>query len=223
MRSNPFAWAVLRRVIIPRLLKDLDSVRFIDTPTDLDTDRPLLVLANHTSWWDGFLVHELVRRVRPKAPLYTIMLERELGRARFLRWTGCIGIEPGDPGTVRRAVNTVRALASEEPTTAVQFFPQGAIGPSRARPLGFKEGYRLVARALGEASILPVGIHLELFNRRKPTAFVVCAPPFEGATPVPSAEQLEARIGAALDDLNRHLDRWGEHWATSELAGRLAS
>jgi len=214
---------VLRRVIIPRLLRDLDSVRFLDVPDGLPDDRPLLVVANHTSWWDGFLIHELVRRVRPSASLYTIMLEKELEKAPFLRWTGCIGIEPGDPATLRKALTTVRTLARKDPGTVVQFFPQGAIGPSRARPLGFKNGYRVVARALGNAMVLPVGIHLEMLNKRKPTAFVICASPIASGDPTPTADQLEAKVGAVLDEVNQHLDRWGEHWGGTALAGRVAS
>ena len=43
----------------------------------LPADRPVVIAANHTSWWDGFLLRDLQRRLRPEAPLYTVMLESE--------------------------------------------------------------------------------------------------------------------------------------------------
>src|SRR5947208_2199405 len=60
-------------------------VRIGQMPATLSADVPLLLVANHTSWWDGFVLRELQRRLRPDAPLYTLMSSAELARFPALR------------------------------------------------------------------------------------------------------------------------------------------
>lgn len=210
-RSNRAAWWALRRLILPVLFRGLHAVRILGEPR-VPQGRPLLVLANHVSWWDGFLVERLVRRLRPDAPLYTVMLERELARAPFLRLTGGLGLVPGSMAGTRALLRTLERERARSRDLVVQFFPQGSIYPSRRRPLGFQDGFRLVARALGDAVLLPVGIHLEPFNHARPTALVAVGEPWDPGADVPTAGDVEKRVTQLLDDVLAAVDRDGERW-----------
>ncbi|MEZ4414491.1 MAG: lysophospholipid acyltransferase family protein [Gemmatimonadota bacterium] len=210
--STPLAWAFLDRLLLPVLLRSLHAVRILGAPTALDATRPLLIVANHASWWDGFLVQRLARRLRPVAQLHTIMLERELRRAPFLRHTGALGLVPGSLASTRSLLKRLHALRRASPELVVQVYPQGRIVPSRRRPLGFQRGVGAIARALVDPIILPVGLHLEPLNHPRPTAFVVCGPPVpDGRTP--SAEELEDHVTRGLDRFLARIDEAGEHWS----------
>src|SRR5690606_18696619 len=132
---------------------------------------PLLIAANHVSWWDGFLVRALQRALRPQAPLHTVMTSAELARFPLLGWMGAVGMDPSSASSVGHAVGVLERRLSAHPEGVVAFFPQGRIWPSHRRPLGFARGVELFASHLG-AVVLPVGLHLEPLNRVAATAFV---------------------------------------------------
>ena len=63
-------------------------------PADLPRGVPLLLAANHVSWWDPFTLREMQRALRPGAPFFTVMLEAELARRPFFRRMGVVGLDP---------------------------------------------------------------------------------------------------------------------------------
>jgi 1-acyl-sn-glycerol-3-phosphate acyltransferase len=174
--------------------------------SNIPREIPLLLVANHVSWWDGFLLIELQRILRPNAPFSTVMLESELRQSPFLRRIGAVGIDPDAPSTVLSAIREVSARAQERRDTLVFFFPQGRIWPSWRRPLGFKRGIEVFAKALGEVAIVPVGLHIEPLNRVAPHVFIRAGEPTIGGEVSSSA--LEAMVTRELDWI---LDLVSEH------------
>jgi 1-acyl-sn-glycerol-3-phosphate acyltransferase len=175
-------------------------------PRDLDAGRPLVIAANHVSWWDGFLLREVQRRVRPNAPHYTLMTRRELDRFPFFRRLGVVGIDPGSAGSVLRALRVLEARVAERPDSVVGFFPQGRIWPSYRRPLGFRRGVERFARRLS-AQVLPIGIHAEPLNAPAPSLFLNAGEIVEPTVPV---ARLETEVERLLDDLFEFLALHGE-------------
>jgi hypothetical protein len=53
---------------------------------------PLLMIANHISWWDGFWAMYLNLKVFHKK-FYFMMLEDQLLKFRFFQWTGGFSIK----------------------------------------------------------------------------------------------------------------------------------
>ena len=170
------------------------------------TGRPLLLAANHVSWWDGFVLREVQRALRPGAPMYTVMSSAELARFPYFRLMGVVGVDPASPGSVARALAFLRARLRERPESTVVFFPQGRIWPSHRRPLGFRRGVEVFARRLS-AHVLPVGIHAEPLNTVAPTFFVSVGEGVDGHT---SAAELERRVEAELDAVLGFLAEHGE-------------
>ena len=64
------------------------------TAADMPDRTPLLFVANHVSWWDGFLLRAVQRRLRPDAAFVTVMSAAQLDRFPFFRWLGAIGVDP---------------------------------------------------------------------------------------------------------------------------------
>ncbi len=177
LRYSSLAWKVFQAVWWPRRRLGLRAVRLAGLPRDLPPDLPLLVVANHISWWDGFVLRALQETLRPKDRLGVVMLEPELRKRPFLRWLGGLGLTPGSPASLRGLVRALERERHASPALTVVFFPQGRIWPSHRRPLGFQPGVRLVAQALAPVAVLPVALHLEPGRHPAPTAWVSAGRP----------------------------------------------
>ena len=205
---SPVAYAGFS-IMFRRWMKTrISGVSISTARSNIPRDTPLLLVANHVSWWDGFLLIELQRILRPDAPFSTVMLESELRQSPFLRRIGAIGIDPDSPSTVLGAIHEVSARVQERPDTLVFFFPQGRIWPSWRRPLGFKRGIEVFAKALGEVAIVPVGLHIEPLNRAAPHVFIRAGEPVAGGEVASSA--LEAMVAGELDQILQIVSEHGE-------------
>ena len=209
-RFSPFLARGFESVFLPLRRFRLAGVHFLDFPDDLPPDRPVLAVANHVSNWDGFLLRELQRRLRPGWPIYSLMLEDELVRRPLFRSLGGIGIRPGSAGSVAGAFRTVRGLRAAGTGFFLSYFPQGRIWPSFRRPLGFQAGIDLFLRALAPATLLPVGIHLEPLRGLAPAAFVAVGRPFKADRPSPVHKLLEDLVQARVDRIHAWLSQHGE-------------
>lgn len=183
--------------------------RFTGLPAELPDRIPLLLAANHVSWWDPFTLREVQRALRPGAPFFTVMLEAELARRPFFRRLGVVGLDPASPGSLRACIRRLRGLLEERPDGAVCFFPQGRIWPSHRRPLGFRPGIGLLARELGRMIVLPAGLHVEPLNAVRPTAFASLAPPMAIDGRLDPAE-VESAVAREVDAIHAFLARHGE-------------
>ncbi|MDX2247009.1 MAG: lysophospholipid acyltransferase family protein [Bacteroidia bacterium] len=88
------------------------------------SDKALLLMGNHISWWDGFWPLVLNKRFFQKK-YHVMMLESELRKRPFMRKGGAFSIEPGN----RSMVETIRYTAGllENPANMVLMYPQGKI------------------------------------------------------------------------------------------------
>jgi 1-acyl-sn-glycerol-3-phosphate acyltransferase len=207
--SRP-ALAAFELVVRPSMRLRVHAVRVAGLPRGLPADLPLLLVANHVSWWDPFLLREVHRGLRPAAPLYSVMLLRELRPRPFLRRVGALGIDPERPASVAHAVRELQRRLRERPDSVVAFYPQGRIWPSHRRPLGFQRGVELFLRHLRPLIVLPVALHLEPLAARAPTAFVHVGEPILPGEGPADAGRLEAEVEARLDELHAFLAARGE-------------
>jgi len=171
---------------------------------------PVLLVSNHTSWWDGFILRDVQRGVRPRGRLFTLMTTRELRRHPYLRWMGCVGLEPGNAASVLRAFRRLRDEARRDRDAVFAVFPQGSIWPPTRRPLGFERGVATLAKRLAPVTIVPIGITLEPLNRAAPTAFVSTGRAIHAVDGAPDAATLERAVEAELDAIRWFLDESGE-------------
>jgi 1-acyl-sn-glycerol-3-phosphate acyltransferase len=179
-------------------------------PRHLPRDRPLLLVANHTSWWDGFLLRDVHTALRPGAPMYSVMTESELQRLPLLRLLGAVPLRPASAASLRRLLSGLRTATQERPDASVLFFPQGRIWPAWRRPLGFHRGIEVVARAMAPCYILPVALHVESLNRSSPAAFVRVGRVIHVPEQTVTAGMLELAVAEQLDLTANLLAEYGE-------------
>lgn len=172
--------------------------RVLDTPPSMPDDVPLVFVANHTSWWDGFLIRDLQREIRAGRPLFSVMTAHELRRNPFLRRIGAVPLEQESTASMLSLLRSLQEVTRAQPGACITWFPQGRIAPAWQRPLRFRRGIELLVRAIGPCWLLPVGIHIEPLNRAAPTAFLSAGTPVRAVDRI-AVEDLEDAVTRRLD------------------------
>lgn len=176
---------------------------------------PVLVVSNHTSWWDPLVALALIRR-RLGLDGYAMMDARNLRKLPFFGLVGAFGVELDQPEDGRAALRYGESLL-DRPGRVLWIFPQGAERPSTARPLGFKAGSAVIATRRPDVAVIPLALRYEHGGRERPDLWVEIGPPVEGATEVGEArERQERAVTALLERVDQRLltgDRGGvETW-----------
>jgi hypothetical protein len=125
----PAALRLFDRFFLPWMRTRID-VRIAGLPTKLDPRQPLILIANHVSWWDGFLLHEVHRALRPLAPFHTVMLESELRQHRLLRSLGAVGILEE---AVEERIDGILAHVATHGEGAVAAWPPSSVAAASLR------------------------------------------------------------------------------------------
>ena len=213
-RWSPLALHLFYLFLRPFMRRRLAGIYLHGLPQAVPENHAVFLVANHVSWWDGFLLREVHRRCVGDRPLYTVMLEAQLRRFPFFRWMGAIGMTPEEPASLLRVVRFLKAERQQQSALWVAFFPQGRIWPAWRRPLGFQPGLQLFTDAVRPAVVLAVGLHLEPLNQTKPSAFVSVGAPVVAGDDI--AQVAEAAVTDELDRIQQLLHTHGEdappHW-----------
>lgn len=172
---------------------------------------PLLFVSNHVSWWDGFFLFELQRRIRPKARLFTIALKETCEKNPILTRMGVLPLEPGKVASLTALLKHLKFLRHEGRAEEfiAAFFPQGRIRPSFASELGFQRGIEGIVKALSPITIVPIGIHIEPMIGKKPTAVLQIEEPISCVN-VKTADEYELKVRKALGYIHQTLFHSGE-------------
>ena len=166
-----------------------------------DAQGPLIVYANHGSWWDPMVSVLLAQTLLPGRRHYAPMDATPLARYPVLRR---IGIFPVELATARGAVQFLRTSEAVLRSGGVLWVtPQGRFADARERPLAFKAGLAALALRVPEATLLPLAIEYTFWNERAPETLLRFADPVElQATTTDAATlELEAALEAAMDEL----------------------
>jgi 1-acyl-sn-glycerol-3-phosphate acyltransferase len=190
-------WARLARLIVRALLAILFRVRVRGR---LPARGPLLVVANHQGWVDGFLLASAF----PIAATIRLLGDREGTMAVWwhravLRSVGLvIPIVRTSPGADRAAIAS--SLASLERGDIVVVFAEGRVSRAESSLGPFARGIGYLALRSG-APILPVWLSgtAELYLRRELTA--IAGTPRAVTRDAPTKEATQTLARAVHDDL----------------------
>ncbi|GCE19584.1 lysophospholipid acyltransferase family protein [Dictyobacter kobayashii] len=105
--------------------------RMHETLTEEQRRLPIIICANHSSWWDGY-VGALVER-HLKLDGYLMMEEPQLKRYFFFRWIGCFSVDRHNPRSAMQTIHYASKLLKKRPGHMVWLFPQGEIFPNDYR------------------------------------------------------------------------------------------
>ncbi|WP_428536849.1 lysophospholipid acyltransferase family protein [Rhodopila sp.] len=142
------------------------------------TDRPLIIYANHPSWWDPALFMLLASTIVHDRRGFGPMEAEALGRYKLFRRLGVYGIDTATrQGAARFMDTSLRILA--QPGTALWITSEGRFTDGRVRPTRLRPGLAHLARRVPDAVIVPLAIEYTFWNERKPEALLRFGSPIE--------------------------------------------
>lgn len=177
-RPNRFFSAWFSREAESRIAKSFASVRVYGLEALQETlanGDSVLVVSNHTAWWDPMVAIYLCRRVL-RANAYAMMDAANLRRLPFFGLVGAFGVDLGDAKdgarAMRYAVKMLRRKTRIEARTIVWVFAQGREVPVTVRPLGFRPGSGEIERLSGGATVASVALRYEMGAEPEPTLWI---------------------------------------------------
>ncbi|RXH56789.1 lysophospholipid acyltransferase family protein [Granulicella sibirica] len=197
-----------RRIVRGYFRRNFHGVRVRGADQFTATTGPLIVYANHSSWWDPMVLILLAARMMPQRRHYAPMDARALKRYKILSYLGIFGVELE---SARGAVQFLRTGAAALSSGGVMWItPQGKFVDTRVRPLTFKPGLAgLAARAAdenGTCTVLPLAIEYTFWDERTPECLLQFGAPVcvaSGDTAASVEGRFEAALLLAMDELKQ--------------------
>ncbi len=152
------------------LKRHFHGMHLLGTQPKIPDELPLLLLPNHSTWWDGFFVYLLNKRIFHRTA-YLMMLEKQLSQYRFFAKIGAYSIEPESRhGIIESLEYTVKLLNQKRSLVCV--FPQGELLPWHTRPLDYKRGVQwIIQKYQKPIAVLPLAIRTEFLGEKRAKVF----------------------------------------------------
>lgn len=162
---------------------------------------PLVLYANHSSWWDGLVAFAVGRECRLQQ--YAMMEERGLRMYPFHRKLGAFSVVRESAREAMRSIEYAAELLNET-NRVLWVFPQGETQPNDARPLKMFTGAARIVERLNTVDVAAVAVRYEFLDDFRPEIFVRVGSP-ERITPTESfnvksfTRAMEKSLTDALD------------------------
>jgi chlorobactene lauroyltransferase len=162
-------FAVYNRNLIKRRFGSL-KVSNLEILQNSERSFPLIIYANHSSWWDGLTAFEISRAA--KLDSFVMMEEKHLRRLFLFRKLGAFSVDRENARSARNSIEYSAGLLKENPRRTLWIFPQGEILPNDARPFVFFSGLSRIIKKVRSCYALPLAMRYEFAGEYKPEIFV---------------------------------------------------
>jgi len=131
------------------------------------TENSILLLSNHTSWWDGFFCMFLNLKVLNKK-FHFMMLEENLRKFWFFNFTGAFSVAKNNKSIIESINYSLELL--DNSNNMVMIFPQGEIHSQHNHFVKFESGVKKILKNLNPKSNIVFQVNLiDYFSNPKPT------------------------------------------------------
>lgn len=174
-----------------------------------DSETPLVIFANHASWWDPLVWLALKAEFFPADRAFSPIDATALKRYKILSRLGFFGVEQQ---TGRGAIQFLRTAEKilREPGHILALTPQGRFADARERPLRFEAGLGYLAARVAGAVFLPMASEFVFWEERLPEILVRFGAPIT-ANQIGDAESathlFEQKLEAVQDALATEVKR----------------
>ncbi len=174
LEANKSRWfekifSIYNKNLIKRRFNSLRVSKF-ENLVSRDRKIPLIIYANHSSWWDGLIAFEISQTA--KLDFYIMMEERQLKNLPLFRKLGAFSVVRESPQQAVKSLRYAVKLLKNNTSRTLWIFPQGEIIPNDARPLTFFRGLEKIMTLVGECNVMPLALRYEFLGSYKPEIFV---------------------------------------------------
>lgn len=175
----PLGEQLVTKLIDSSLRKYFDRIffRIRKERTEEEHCLPMIVCANHSSWWDGYVASLIERHLGSDG--YLMMEEAQLKRYFFFSWVGCFSVDRHNARSAMQSLHYAARLLKERKNRFVWLFPQGDISPNDRRPFKFFSGAAHLARLTYPVQLYPAAIRIEFLAEQRPDLFISLGEPIK--------------------------------------------
>lgn len=129
--------------------------------------KPILLISNHFSFWDGFIHFYLNDSVFHKK-IHVMMLHEQLLKHRFLQWCGAFSVQRGRRDIIESLKYSCEVLTGSENLLVI--FPQGEIHSQHHHNLSFGKGVHYLLEKCGNEIQIVFNVNLaDYYSQKRPT------------------------------------------------------
>jgi 1-acyl-sn-glycerol-3-phosphate acyltransferase len=166
---------------------------------------PLIVFANHSSWWDPMVSILLAQALLPGRKHYAPMDAAALAQYPILRRVGIFPVEMSTARGAAQFLRTSQAILAKG--DVVWITPQGRFADPRAATLAFKPGLGALAARTPGVTLLPLAIEYTFWDERLPETLLRFGEPVHvpSDTSTDAATQLlETSLAVVMQELKAY-------------------
>lgn len=153
--------------LLPLLRKSFSHL--LGHNTRVLTQKPVIFIANHSSWWDGLLFFFLNHTIW-KHDIHMMMHEKNLKKYKFFRYLGAFSIDKQNPKDIIRSLQYAEVLLKRG--KSVVLFPQGDEFHQEIRPLTFHNGVGYLLEKHPEIPVIPLTFYYSFRHDQKPEVWI---------------------------------------------------
>ena len=157
---------------------------------------PLIVYANHPSWWDPMIAQFLNRNLLPGYQFYAPIDADALEHYRVLKQLGFYGVQQGTIEGVKNFLRQSEAIANQG-KTAIWITPEGRFTDARDHSADWMPGLAHLCQNLRSGFAIPVALEYTFWNESRP----VCLASIGEVHPIEELKHLnKAQCGQKLSE-----------------------
>ena len=214
-----FTWLFTRDFIA-----NFNAIRVLGASPATDVG-PLVIVANHPSWWDGALFIWLSSALLNGRRCFTPIEARMLKRYPFFGRLGAFAVETGTFGGASSFLATAEHVLKAT-DGAVLINAEGRFVDIRARPLVIAPGIAHLARRVPEATFVPLAIEYVFWDERRPNVLLHFGEPISARSLASNNvaeinERFSDALATSLDELAKASMTRDPRLFRTVLAGRV--
>lgn len=198
---DSFTLRFFRRIVRGYFRRHFRAVSVQGAEVVAGVSGPVIVYANHSSWWDPMVSILLAEKLLSGRRHYAPMDAEALKKYPILRRLGIFPVEMSSARGAAQFLRTSQAILADGGVLWIT--PQGRFADAR-EALAFKPGLGALAARVPEVTLVPLAIEYTFWDERLPETLLRIGAPVHvaaGTSTEAATEQLKAALAAAMLDL----------------------
>lgn len=163
-KKNKLVHWLFHRYINHLVASNFNEVKF--NGLQIDSGKSVLLLANHFSWWDGFILYHLNDRLFKKR-FHIMVLEETVRKVSFFKYMGAFSIAKNSKDLLASLDYAAGLL--NDPDNLVLIFPQGRLYSNFTDEIRFEKGVlRIIKQVKEKTQLIFAATFIENLQHKKP-------------------------------------------------------
>ncbi len=136
----------------------------------LEPNKSVLLLANHFSWWDGFVLFHL-NKIFLKKRFHVMIMENTAKQLWFMKYLGAFSVNANNRSVLQSLTFAGHLL--NNPDNLVLIFPQGKLYSSHVNEVKFQKGLvKIIDASKKQFQFLFSASFTDFLENKKPTLHI---------------------------------------------------